>query len=54
MSTRGTPTERVRAEIDVLFGSERLLAEVMEEVARLGVRIREGPTKFTIPLSHST
>lgn len=39
MSTRVTPTERVRAEIDALFGSERPLAEVMEEVARLGVRL---------------
>ncbi len=32
MSTRVTPTERVRTEIGVLFGSERPLAEVMEEV----------------------
>lgn len=39
MSTRVTPTERVRAEIDALFGSERELGEVMEEVARLGVRL---------------
>jgi transposase-like protein len=29
----------VRAEIDALFGSERPLGEVMEEVARLGVRL---------------
>ena len=39
MSTRVTPTERVRAEIDALFGSEQPLGEVMEQVARLGVRL---------------
>jgi putative transposase len=39
VSTRVTPVERVRAEIDALFGSERPLGEVMEEVARLGVRL---------------
>jgi len=36
---RVTPIERVRAEIDALFGSDQPLGEVMEEVARLGVRL---------------
>jgi hypothetical protein len=31
--------ERVRAKIDELFGSDRELGEVLEEVARLGVRL---------------
>ena len=39
MSTRVSPLERVRAEIDDLFGSDRDLGEVLEEVARLGVRL---------------
>lgn len=39
MSTRVSPVERVRAEIDELFGSEQPLGEVMEQVARLGVRL---------------
>jgi putative transposase len=39
VSTRVSPLERVRAEIDDLFGSERDLGEVLEEVARLGVRL---------------
>ena len=39
MSTRVSPIERVRAEIDELFGSDRELGEVLEEVARLGVRL---------------
>ncbi len=39
MSVRVSPIERVRAEIDELFGSERELGEVLEEVARLGVRL---------------
>ena len=39
MSTRVSPIERIRAEIDDLFGSERELGEVLEEVARLGVRL---------------
>ena len=39
MSSRVSPVERVRAEIDELFGSERDLVEVLEEVARLGVRL---------------
>ena len=39
MSTRVSPLERVRADIDDLFASERELGEVLEEVARLGVRL---------------
>jgi putative transposase len=31
--------ERIRADIDELFGSDRELGEVLEEVARLGVRL---------------
>jgi putative transposase len=33
------PAERVRAEIDELFASEQDLGEVLEEVARLSVRL---------------
>jgi hypothetical protein len=33
MSTRVSPLERIRAEIDDLFGSDRDLAEVLEAVA---------------------
>ena len=32
-----SPIERVRAEIDDLFGSNRPLTEVLEEMARLSV-----------------
>jgi len=39
VSTRVSPIERIRAEMDDLFGSERELGEVLEEVARLGVRL---------------
>ena len=39
MSVRVSPIERVRAEIDDLFASLRELGEVLEEVARLGVRL---------------
>jgi transposase-like protein len=39
VTKRVSPIERVRADIDALFSSERDLAEVMEEVARLGVRL---------------
>ena len=39
MSTRVSPVERVRADIDDLFASDRDLGEVLEEVARLGVRL---------------
>ncbi len=39
MSTRVSPVERVRADIDDMFASDRDLGEVLEEVARLGVRL---------------
>ena len=39
MSTRVSPVERGRADIDTLFASERELGDVLEEVARLGVRL---------------
>ncbi len=39
MSTRVSPLERIRADIDDLFASERDLGDVLEEVARLGVRL---------------
>ena len=39
MSSRVSPTEKIRAEIDALFGSGRDLAEVLEDVARLGARL---------------
>jgi transposase-like protein len=39
VSIRVSPIERVRADIDELFGSDRELGEVLEEVARLGVRL---------------
>lgn len=41
MSTRVSPTEQIRAEIDELFGAEeqRHLGETLEEVARLGARL---------------
>ena len=39
MSTRVSPVERVRADIDELFASQRELGDVLEEVARLGVRL---------------
>jgi putative transposase len=39
MSQRVSPIEAVRAEIDEVFGSGRDLGEVLEEVARLGVRL---------------
>jgi transposase-like protein len=39
VSTRVSPLERIRADIDDLFASERELGEVLEEVARLGVRL---------------
>jgi putative transposase len=37
--SRVSPTEKIRAEIDALFGSGRDLAEVLEDVARLGARL---------------
>ena len=39
MSSRVSPIDRIRAEIDALFGSGRDLAEVIEDVARLGARL---------------
>ena len=39
MSVRVSPTEKIRAEIDALFGGERELGEVIEDVARLGARL---------------
>ena len=39
MSSRVSPTDRIRAEIDALFTGERDLVEVLEEVARLGARL---------------
>ena len=39
MSTRVSPLERIRADIDDLFASDRDLGDVLEEVARLGVRL---------------
>ena len=39
MPARLSPAERVRAEIDELFASEQDLGEVLEEVARLSVRL---------------
>ena len=38
MARRVSPTERLRAEIDELFASERELASILEDVARLSVR----------------
>lgn len=39
MSTRVSPTEKIRADIDALFTADRDLVEVLEEVARLGARL---------------
>lgn len=39
MTTRVSPTERIRAEIDELFASEGDLRLVLEQVARLGARL---------------
>ncbi len=39
MAPRVSPSERVRAEIDALFSSDRDLASVLEEVGRLTVRL---------------
>ena len=42
MSTRVSPTEQLRAEIDDLFDEtdeERQLGDTLEEVARLGARL---------------
>jgi putative transposase len=37
--SRVSPTEKIRSEIDALFGSGRELSEVLEDVARLGARL---------------
>ena len=34
-----SPTDRVRANIDELFASDRELPEILEEVARLGAQL---------------
>ena len=39
MPTRVSPTDRLRGEIDALFTADRDLAEVLEDVARLGARL---------------
>lgn len=39
MTTRVSPTDRIRAEIDALFAADRDLGEVVEDVARLGARL---------------
>jgi transposase-like protein len=39
VSRRVSPTERIRAQIDELFASEHELGDVLEEVARLGMRL---------------
>ena len=39
MSTRVSPIQRIRADIDQLFASDRDLGDVLEDVARLGVRL---------------
>src|SRR5664279_293030 len=38
-SARVSPTDRIRGEIDALFDGQRELAEVIEDVARLGARL---------------
>src|SRR2546430_11184959 len=39
VSGRVSPTGKIRAEIDALFGGERELGEVIEDIARLGARL---------------
>lgn len=39
MSARVSPTDRIRGEIDALFDGSRELAEIIEDVARLGARL---------------
>jgi transposase-like protein len=39
VSTRVSPLERVRADIDELFASDRDFGDVLEDVAKLGVRL---------------
>ena len=38
-SKRVSPVDRVRGQIDELFGSGRELGQILEEVARLGVKL---------------
>src|SRR5664280_3090860 len=39
VSARVSPTDRSRGEIDALFDGQRELAEIIEDVARLGARL---------------
>ena len=39
MSVRVSPTEKIRGQIDALFDGSRELAEVIEDIARLGARL---------------
>ena len=39
MTSRVSPTDRIRAEIDALFATDRDFGEVVEDVARLGARL---------------
>jgi transposase-like protein len=39
VSARVSPTDRIRGEIDALFDGQRELAEIIEDVARLGARL---------------
>jgi putative transposase len=39
VSARVSPTDRVRAQIDALFASDRELSEILEEVVRLGAQL---------------
>ena len=39
MPSRVSPTDRIRADIDALFTEDRDLAEVLEDIARLGARL---------------
>ncbi len=39
MSVRVSPTDRIRARIDELFGQDRELPEILEDVARLGAQL---------------
>ncbi len=39
MSVRVLPTDRIRARIDELFGQDRELPQILEDVARLGAQL---------------
>jgi putative transposase len=39
VSARVSPTDRIRGEIDALFDGQRELAEIIEDIARLGARL---------------